>query len=191
MASAARPMPKVKSWWRLKKVRHRDAVALSCLSSAFLLAGQLPTERQLYQQYLLPLSGDPLLFLYNLLLLILAYLSVFGGILVLLGGVNFLWGYVGRGRFLLSLGVGLSLISLLRQIALAVLTTGSPLAAVAYFTTSLVGLGLITGFASYAVMHEYALMLKKHARNMWRQWRRARRPRPTRRRVRGSTAGRN
>jgi hypothetical protein len=183
-------MAKAKTWWRLKKIRHRDAVVLSAISSALLLAGQVPNQQLLYEDYLASVSSEPFLFFFNVILLFLAYMSYFGGILVLMGGVNFLWGRVSRGRFFLSLGVGLSLISLLKQIALAVLTTGSPVAAVAYFTTSLVGLGLITGFASYALMHEYALMLKKHARNMWRQWRRARRPRPTRRRTRGSANAR-
>lgn len=182
-------MARVKSWWRLKKIYHRDAVVLSCVSSAFLLAGQIGNTQGLYSQYLAAVVTEPLLFLLDTVLLVLAYMSYFGGILVLIGGINFLWGRVGRGRFLLSLGVGLSLISLLKQIALAVLTTGSPLAAASYFTSSLVGLGLLTGFASYALMHEYALILKKHAKNMWRQWRRSRRPKPTRRRTR-SAAGR-
>ncbi len=183
-------MARVKSWWRLKKVRHRDAVVLATLSSALLLAGQIPNQQRLYDTYLLPVTNEPLVFTANAVLLILGYMSYFAGILVLEGGVCFLWGQVGRGRFLLSLGVGLSLIGLLNKVAFAILTTGSPLAAISYFTTSLVGLGLITGFASYALMHEYALMLKKHARSMWRQWRRARRPRPVRRRSR-SAAGRS
>ncbi len=184
-------MPQVKSWWRTKRIYHRDAVVLSCVSAAFLLAGQVRLQGELYQEYLVSVTNEPLLFLFNALLIILAYLSYFAGILVLIGGVNFLWGYAGRGRFLVSLGVGLSLIGLLRQLALAVLTTGSPLAAVTYFTTSYVGLGLITGFASYALMHEYALLLKKLARCGWRRWQRARRPKPVRRRSRSSAAGRS
>ncbi len=184
-------MARVKSWWRLKKARHRDAVVLSSLSSALLLAGQIPNTQLLYSQYLASVVGEPLLFFLETTLLVLAYMSYFGGILVLMGGVNFLWGYVSRGRFLLSLGVGLSMLSLLKQLALAILSTGSPWAAVTFFTSSFIGLGLITGFGSYALMHEYALLLKKHARSMWRQWRRARRPRPVRRRTRSSAAGRN
>jgi len=184
-------MPKVKSWWRRKKVYHRDAVILSSLSSALLLAGQLPIQQNLYQEYLVSVAHEPLLFVFDVVLLLLAYMSYFGGILVLIGGVNFLWGRAARGRFLLSLGVGLSAISLLKLAALAVLTTGSPVSFLLFFVTSLAGLGLLTGFASYALMHEYALMLKKHAKNMWHQWRRARRPRPTpRRRARGSPNGR-
>ncbi len=184
-------MARVRSWWRRKKIYHRDAVILASLSSALLLAGQVPVQETLYAQYLLPVAGEPLVFLFNSVLIVLAYMSYFAGFLVLIGGVNFLWGLVGRGRFLLSLGVGLSLITLLKQLSLAILTTGSPLAAITYFTTSLVGLGLLSGFASYALMHEYALMLKKHARNMWRQWRQARRPRPVRRKSRSSAAGRS
>ncbi len=183
-------MPRAKTWWRRKKVYHRDAVILSSLSSALLLAGQVPSQQQLYAEYLLPFVSEPLILVLNAILLILAYMSYFAGILVLMGGVNFLWGQAGRGRFLLSLGVGLSLISLLKLLALSVLTTGSPVEVVTYFMTSLVGLGLLTGFASYALMHEYALLLKKHARNMWRQWRRARRPRPVRRRWRSSANAR-
>ena len=184
-------MPRLKSWWRTKRICHRDAVVLASLSSALLLVGQIPYQQKLYQEYLRPIAGDPLAVFFNVVLLFLAYMSYFAGILVLVGGVNFLWGRVNRGRFLLSLGVGLSLIGLLNRLALSVLTTGSPLAAVEYFTTSLVGLGLLTGFASYALMHEYALMLKKHAKSMWRQWRRSRRPKPVRRRSRGSAAGRS
>lgn len=184
-------MAKPKTWWRRKKIYHRDAVILASVSSAMLLAGQVPVQEGLYAEYLLPYVGQPLVLVLNTVLLGLAFMSYFAGVLVLMGGVSFLWGQAGRGRFLLSLGVGLSLITLLKQIAFAVLTTGSPTAAIAYFTTSLVGVGLIVGFASYALMHEYALMLKKHARSMWRQWRRARRPRPVpRRRSRGSANSR-
>jgi len=179
-------MAKVRSWWSIKKIRHRDAVALSVLSSALLLAGQVPIQESLYQQYLLPVVQEPLLFALNIILLVLAYTSYFGGILVLLGGVNFLWGRVSRGRFLLSFGMGISFLGLLKQFALSMLTTGSPVAVIVYFTTSLTGIGLIVGLVSYYLMHEYALMLKKHARSKWRQWRKARRPRPVRRRSRAS-----
>lgn len=183
-------MARVKSWWRKKKIRHRDAVALSVLSSSFLLAGQLPVQEGIYDQYLLPVSQQPLLFVVNGLLVALAFTSYFAGILVLVGGINFLWGKIGRGRFLVSLGVGLTTLALLKQFALATLVTGSPLAVIVYFATTLTGIGLIVGFASYALMHEYALMLKKHAKSMFRQWR-TRRVKPSRRRPRGSAAGRS
>ncbi len=169
-------MARLKSWWRLKQVRHRDAVILSVMSSAFLLAGQVPLQEDLYATYLAPVVQQPLLFLANAVLLILAYTTYFGGILVLMGGVNFLWNRVARGRFLVSLGVGVSFLLLLKQIALAILLTGSPLAAFLVFTTGLAGIGMLLGFASYTLMVEYALMLKKHARRVWRRWRKARRP---------------
>lgn len=183
-------MPRVKSWWRKKKIRHRDAVVLSVLSASFLLAGQLPVQEGIYDQYLMPVSQQPLLFLVNAILVALAFTSYFAGVLVLVGGVNFLWGKIGRGRFLVSLGVGLTTLVLVKQFALAILVTGSPIAVLVFFATTLTGFGLILGFASYALMHEYALMLKKHAKSMWRQWR-TRRTKPSRRRSRGSAAGRS
>ena len=184
-------MARVKSWWRTKKVYHRDAVALSVLSAALLLAGQLPLQEGLYQEYLLPVVHQPLLFVFDVVLLVLAYTSYYGGILVLLGGICFLWGQGSRGRFLLSLGLGIGSIGLLKQASLAVITSGSPVVVLVSFATGLTGLGLIVGCTSYVLMHEYALLLKKHARSMWRRWRRSRRPRPAHRRARGSAAGRS
>lgn len=187
-------MAKVRSWWRRKKIYHRDAVLLSVASSACLLAGELVYQGGLpwiYASYLAPVANEPLVFLANLLLSLLAFTSVFGGILVLMGGVNFLWGKVGRGRFLLGLGVGLSALGLIRLAAYYTLTLGSPLILLSVETTSLIGIGVLTGVASDILMGEYALMLKKHARSAWKQWRDARRPKPTRRRPKNSAAGRS
>ena len=184
-------MARVKSWWRTKRIYHRDAVALSVVSAALLLAGQLPLQQGLYDEYLRPVVHEPFVFLFDVILLLLAYTSYYGGILVLLGGINFLWGQAGRGRFLLSLGLGIGSIGLLKQVALAILTSGSAARVIVDFSTSLTGLGLIVGCASYVLMHEYALLLKKHARSKWRAWRRARRPQPARRRTRRSAAGRS
>ena len=184
-------MPRVKSWWRLKKVRHRDAVVLSVLSAALLLAGQLPLQQHLYEEYLLPVVHEPLVFVFDVVLLVLAYTSYYGGILVLMGGINFLWGQAGRGRLLLSLGLGIGSIGLLKEVSLAVLSSGSPVTVLVSFATGLTGAGLVVGCASYVLMHEYALMLKKHARSKWRRWQKSRRPTPTRRRSRGSSAGRS
>ena len=181
-------MARLKSWWRLKQIRHRDAVVLSVVSSAFLLAGQVPLQEGLYATYLAPVAQQPLLFLAKAVLLILAYTTYFGGILVLMGGVNFLWNRVGRGRFLVSLGIGVSLLLLLKQLALAILLTGSPMAVILVFTTGLSGIGMLLGFVSYTLMGEYALMLKKHARTVWRRWRKAHRP--TRRNGRSRSAPR-
>ena len=186
-------MPRVRSWWRRKKVYHRDAVILASVSSACLLAGELVSQGGLplvYQLYLAPVENQPLLFAVNLMLAILAYTTVFGGILVLMGGVNFLWGKAGRGKFLLSLGVGFSALGLTRLAAYYTLTLGSPLVLFSVETGTLVGIGILFGVASDVLMGEYALMMKKHARNAWRQWRQAKRPRPVRRKTRGSANAR-
>lgn len=87
-------MPKVRSWWRRKKVYHRDAVILAALSSACLLAGEL-ADRDItgvYGAYIAPVLSNPAMLLWNVALAVLAFTNYFGGILVLLGGVNFLWG---------------------------------------------------------------------------------------------------
>jgi len=171
-------MGQPRSWWRRRQVRHRDAVALSVVASACLLAGELANEDlpSLYRRYLAPVAGDPLLFAVNLLLTLLAFTPVFGGILVLLGGIHFSWGRVGHGRFLVSLGVGFSAVGLLSRLAYATLTYGSPLAFLVPLTTTLTGVGLLLGLAAHLVMGEYALLIKRHARSAWRRWRRAHRP---------------
>lgn len=185
-------MPKVRSWWRLKKVRHRDAMIVSVISSAFLLSGEFASQYGipwLFSSYLAPVETQPLLFLLNGALVVLAYTTYFGGIFVLLGGLHFSWGRVDRGRFLVSLGVGISFLSLLKSFAIATLNTGTPLTFF-FGYTGLVGIGLFLGFASHVLMGEYALMLKKHAKSAWRQWRRSRRPSPARRGGKGSANGR-
>lgn len=119
-------MAKVRSWWRRKKVYHRDAVILSVLSSACLLAGELADQdiSGLYRHYIAPVLGDPAILLWNVTLTLLVFTTYFGGILVLLGGINFLWGRGSRGRFFTGLGTGISSLSLLRLIAYATLTLG-------------------------------------------------------------------
>jgi len=185
-------MPKVRSWWRRKKIYHRDAVILSVLSAACLLAGELADQDMsgIYSHYIAPVLGDPALLLWNVALTVLVFTTYFGGILVLLGGINFLWGRGSRGRFFAGLGTGISSLSLLRLIAYVTLTQGQPFVVFSAYAASLSGIGLLLGFGSYILMHEYSIMLKKHAKSMWRQWRRARRPRPVRRRTRGSANAR-
>lgn len=90
----------------------------------------------------------------------------------------------------MGLGTGLSALSLLRLIALFTLTEGQPFLIFSGYAASLSGIGLLLGLGSYVLMHEYSIMLKKHAKSMWRQWRRSRRPRPVRRRSRGSANAR-
>jgi hypothetical protein len=166
---------KPRSWWRMRQVRHRDAVALSVISAACLLAGETASQdiQTLYLQYLAPVESNPAVFLYNLVLVILAFTTTFGGILVLLGGLHFSWGRVGRGRFLVGLGIGLSALSFSSRVAYSLLTTGNPVAAAFPGKDGLTAVGIVVGVVSHTLMGQYALMLKKHAKRVWRRWRKA------------------
>ncbi len=168
---------KPRSWWRMRQIRHRDAVALAVLSASFLLAGELVNHDipSVYQTYIVEsgaLSNLGVLILI-VALIILGFTTYFGGVFVLLGGLHFSWGRVGRGRFLCGLGIGVSLIGLVSRIAQAVLATGTPLNAIIPYTTSLTGLGILFGIVSHTLMGQYALLLKKHAKRVWRRWRKA------------------
>ncbi len=177
-------MAKARSWWSLRKLRHRDAVILSMLSSACLLAGELVNQdiRGAYDLYLQPVVGNPPVFVFTLILTILAFTTYFGGIFVLLGGLHFSWGRVGRGRFLVGLGLGISVIGLVSRLARATLTPGGLDVEIRQFTATITGIGVLLGIGSHMLMGQYALMLKKHAKKAWRRWRRTNRPtRPARR----------
>ena len=173
-------MAKARSWWRLRQVRHRDAVALSVLSSSCLLAGELANQdiSTLYERYILESGAlnNPAFLVLVVALIILGFTTYFGGIFVLLGGLHFSWGRVNRGRFLVGLGIGVSLLGLIGRLARAVLTTGTPLTEILPLTTSLTGLGILLGIGSHSLMGQYALMLKKHAKRVWRRWRKTHRP---------------
>src|SRR5881628_1486353 len=129
---------KPRSWWRMRQIRHRDAVALAVLSAAFLLAGELVNQDipSVYEKYIVQSGAlNNLGFLFLIVaLIILGFTTYFGGVFVLLGGLHFSWGRVGRGRFLVGLGIGVSLIGLVSRLA-------------------------------------HALLLKKHAKRVWRRWR--------------------
>jgi len=169
----ARPRP----WWKRRRVRHRDAVVLCVLSSAFLAAGELtvPVLAEVYARYLEPVLGDPLVLALRALLVVFAFTTALGAILVLLGGWYFLRGRVPRGRFLVGLGVGLTSLSLVSKLAYYTLTRGSPLAFLLPLATSLTGVGILFGLAAHTVMGQYALLAKKRAALLWRRWRLARR----------------
>lgn len=171
-------MANARSWWRLRQIRHRDAVVLSVLSSAFLLAGELVNNdiRSAYILYILPYANDPPRFVLNVALTILGFTTYFGGIFVLLGGLHFSWGRVARGRFLVGLGVGVSLLGLLSRLARATLAVGTPVSELEQLTATMTGFGLLLGVVSHSLMGQYALMLKKHAKRIWRRWRKARKP---------------
>src|SRR5438445_12480331 len=166
---------KPRSWWRMRQIRHRDAVALAVLSAAFLLAGELVNQDipSVYEKYILQSGAlNNLGFLILIVaLILLGFTTYFGGIFVLLGGLHFSWGRVTRGRFLVGLGIGVSLLGFVSRLARATLTTGSPLTELVPLTESLTGLGILFGIASHTIMGQYALMIKKHARRVWRRWR--------------------
>src|SRR5438128_1595125 len=148
----AKPKAKPRSWWRMRQIRHRDAVALAVLSASLLLAGELANQdiQSVYHKYIVPSGAlNNLGFLILIVaLVILGFTTYFGGVFVLLGGLHFSWGRVGRGRFLVGLGIGVSLIGLLSRLAQAVLVTGTPLAAIVPYTTSLNGLPIRSAAAA-------------------------------------------
>ncbi len=168
---------KPRSWWRMRQIRHRDAVALAVVSSSCLLAGELANRDipNLYDRYIVGSGAlnNPGFLVLIVALIILGFTTYFGGLFVLLGGLHFSWGRVGRGRFLVGLGIGVSLLGLISRLAQAVLTSGTPLTAIVPYTTSLTGLGILLGVGSHTLMGQYALMLKKHAKRVWRRWRKA------------------
>jgi hypothetical protein len=171
-------MAKTPSWWRLRQIRHRDAVALCVVSAACLLAGELANQHipGVYEKYILEKGAltNPGLLVLVVILVILGFTTYFGGIFVLLGGLHFSWGRVGRGRFLVGLGVGVSLLGLMSRLARSVLENS--IDEIIPLTTSLTGVGILLGIGSHSLMGQYALMLKKHARRVWRRWRKARDP---------------
>src|SRR2546426_4389994 len=166
-------------WWQMRRIKHRDAVALCVLSAAFLLAGELtvPFLAQIYTQYLEPVQRDPALLALRLVLIVLAYTTAFGAVLVLFGGWYFMRGAIPRGRFLVGLGIGLTSLLLVSRLAYATLAYGTPLAYLVPLATSFTGAGILFGVAAHTVMGQYALLVKKRAARAWRRWGRARRGR--------------
>src|SRR2546427_11871668 len=99
---------KPRSWWRMRQIRHRDAVALAVLSAAFLLAGELVNQDipSVYERNILQSGGlnNPGFLILIVALIILAFTSYFGGVFALFGALDFSWVRVGRCRFLACLG---------------------------------------------------------------------------------------
>lgn len=170
-------MGKPRPWWRQRRVKHRDAVILCVVSSAFLLAGEIanPVLASLYASFLQPALGEPAVFAFRVLLVFFGFTTAFGAVLVLTGGWYFLRGRVSRGRALLGLGVGVTSLSLLSRLAYYTLVFGSPVPYLVPLATTLTGAGVLFGTAAHTVMGQYALLLKKQAWAAWRRWRRARR----------------
>jgi len=178
-----------KSWWRMRRIKHRDGVALCVVASALLLAGELSSTevgslRWIYREYLSASVSNPPVFVFQAVLALLAFTTAFGAILVSLGGWYFLIGRVSRGRFLVGFGVGFTSLTIMSKVAYGTLVTGNPLTFFIPLATTLTGFGILVGAAAHVVMGQYALLLKKHARRVWRRWRRARRAtRPSRTRA--------
>jgi len=183
------PMARARSWWEQRRIKHRDAVVLCILSSAFLLAGELtvPVLQEVFLRYLLPVASNPLLLAFRALLAALAFTTALGAILVLVGGWYFMQGRVGRGRFLVGLGIGFTSLSLVSKLAYYTLVYGTPLAFLVPLATSLSGVGVLLGVGAHTSMSQYALLVKKRAARVWRRWRRRAR-RPTRSARRSSHA---
>jgi hypothetical protein len=150
-------------WWRRRRVKNRDAVALCVLSSAFLLAGELlvPVLQQVYLQYLEPVIGDPLLLTFRGLLVVFAFTTSLGAVLVLLGGWYFMQPRIPRGRFLVGFGVGLTSLSLANKLSYYTLVYGTPLAFLVPLATSLTGLGILFGFVAHIFMGRHGQALRK------------------------------
>ena len=75
-------MAQARSWWRMRQIRHRDAVVLSVLSASFLLAGEINDLRTAYEKYIAPYATQPQV-VANVVLTVLGFTTAFGGIFVL------------------------------------------------------------------------------------------------------------
>lgn len=171
-------MAKARSLWRMRRIKHRDAVGLSVLSASCLLGGEFSNQDilHLFQRFIVERGtlNDPALLVPVIALIVLGFTTYFGGIFVLLGGLHFSWGRVGRGRFLVGLGIGVSLLGLVSRLARGLLV-GS-FSDVLPYSSPLTAVGILLGIATHSVMGQYALLLKKHAARVWRRWRKSRRP---------------
>jgi len=163
-------------WWRRRRVKHGDAVALCVLSSAFLLAGEfmVPVLQQVYLQYLEPVLGDPLLLTFRGLLVVFAFTTSLGAVLVLLGGWYFMQGRIPRGRFVVGFGVGLTSLSLANKLSYYTLAYGTPLAFLVPLATSLTGVGILFGFTAHILMGRFGQVMRKRVLSALRLWRQTR-----------------
>ena len=159
-----------------------DALVLCVLSASFLLAGELtvPILSEIYVEYLEPVPGNPVLLLVRRMLASFAFTTALGAILVLVGEWYFMHGRIPRGRFLVGLGIGLTSLTLVSKLAYATLVYGTPLAYLVPLAISLTGMGMLFGVGAHTAMGQYALLIKKRVRTMWRRWRRAHQPEPRR-----------
>src|SRR5205807_9640972 len=107
-----------------------------------------------------------------------------GGIGVHHGGLPCSWGGVGRARLLTGLVLAVCVLGLVAKLSRPILAFGratgapfgDPVVALLAVSVGLTGPGILLGIGSHTLMGHYALMLKKHAKRIWRRWRKARRP---------------
>jgi hypothetical protein len=135
----------------------------------------VPVLQQVYHQYLEPVLGDPALLLFRGLLVVFAFTTSLGAILVNLGGFFFLRGKVPRGRFFVGLGVGLTSLSLVNKLSYYTLVFGTPLAFLVPLATSLTGLGIIVGLLAHIFMGRAGQALRKRLAARLQHWRETRR----------------
>src|SRR3989475_2041483 len=97
---------KPRSWWRMRQIRHRDAVALAVLSASLLLAGELANHdiQNLYQKYIEPPGAlyNPGFLILISTLVILGFTTNLGAFFVIVGGLHSSSRRVSRRRFLVS-----------------------------------------------------------------------------------------
>src|SRR3972149_11860941 len=105
---AREPMASTRAWWQLRRVKHRDAIALCAVSAAFLLAGEFtaPIFGEVYAAPLAPFLDRPTEFVLRTVPARFAFTTAFGAVLVLCGGGGFLHGGGPRGRVPLRAGPG-------------------------------------------------------------------------------------
>src|SRR5207249_6707566 len=115
--SMAKPKAKPRSWWRMRQIRHRDAVELAVLSAALLLAGELANQdiQSVYHKYIVPSGAlnNPGFLIRIVALVILAFTTYFGGVFVLLRGPHLVGGRMGCGRLLVDRGMGVDVLGIM------------------------------------------------------------------------------
>ena len=162
------PMPRRRRRLRFLRIKNVDGVALAVATAGLLFAGELTNAvlRTLIAKYV----GDqpnPVLAAGALVLVFFAFTSAFGSFLALVAGALFAQNEVSRGRFFLSLGIGLSVLGLLSKIALSILSTDPTF--LAWYGQTLTGLGLLVGIATQIAMSHHAMALKKRWRKLRKQ----------------------
>src|SRR3972149_1531016 len=85
---ARETMASTRAWWQLRRVKHRDAIALCAVSAAFLLAGEFtaPIFGEGYAAHLAPFLDRPTEVVLRTGLAIFPFTTAFGAGPLLCGG---------------------------------------------------------------------------------------------------------